>query len=365
MATYSITADYQPSYDYIQSLDGLRACAIAFVLLGHFGLARFVPGGFGVTLFFFISGFLITRLLIAEHKASGTISLYHFYLRRALRLYPALLFMVALSCLFYIWIQHPIKLMEIASALFYFANYYSLIIGYKLVEGSPHAFNVLWSLAVEEHYYLIFPLMFLTLYKKPALFIKVIISLMLFILVWRIALVFIWDVIDNRTYFATDTRADSILYGCLLSLILASQNGAKWIEFCARPSVFITGIMLLLFCFLFRHPLFRETFRYSLQGIGLLIVIPAILFHSRYTLFKKILQTPVLVLLGKLSYSLYLQHWLVIIMTSYFVKEMSFTWYLIALPLTLALAYFSYYHIEKPVLYLRVQYGSHRSTVNA
>ena len=154
MSTY---VSIQPSYNYIPPLDGLRACAILLVLGGHFSVPH-IPNDFGVTLFFFISGFLITRLLLAELIEKGTVSLYQFYVRRILRLYPALLFAIILSVIFYFYVKEKtIPTEELTSALFYFANYYGLSKGYDVA----NTFTILWSLAVEEHFYLLFPLMFL------------------------------------------------------------------------------------------------------------------------------------------------------------------------------------------------------------
>src|SRR2546428_13273829 len=95
----TLAAGRLPSFSYVPGLDGLRACAILLVLVAHVGLHAYVPGGFGVTLFFFISGMLITRLLLAEHAETGCIAVGRFYARRMLRLYPALLVAIALATL--------------------------------------------------------------------------------------------------------------------------------------------------------------------------------------------------------------------------------------------------------------------------
>src|SRR5262245_32523915 len=89
--------DLTPSFEYLRPLDGFRACAILLVFIAHIGLGNFVPGAFGVTLFFFISGLLITRLLLAEFLQTGDIGLKNFYIRRLLRLYPAMLAMILAS----------------------------------------------------------------------------------------------------------------------------------------------------------------------------------------------------------------------------------------------------------------------------
>src|ERR1700749_586355 len=108
--------------NYIPYLDGLRGFAIIFVILSHMGLDKIVPGGFGVSLFFFISGYLITKLLIAEYNKTGTIGFKNFYLRRVFLLYPALILMVCLSIVTLIILHGKIWPGAILSAFFYFTN---------------------------------------------------------------------------------------------------------------------------------------------------------------------------------------------------------------------------------------------------
>ena len=115
------------SHGYIPGLDGLRAIAVLIVLIAHFGLAHIIPGGFGVTVFFIISGFLITRLLISEQETKGRIALKNFYIRRIIRLYPALAFMVLGTTLIYyvMGIGGPSAL-ELTAALGYFTNIFQV-----------------------------------------------------------------------------------------------------------------------------------------------------------------------------------------------------------------------------------------------
>ena len=116
-------------FGYIPGLDGLRALAVLIVIAAHFGLGHIVPGGFGVTVFFFISGFLITRLLIAERASQGQIHLQNFYLRRLLRLVPALVFMVVGSTLYFMMMGYggP-TLTEFLAAIFYFTNIFQVLV---------------------------------------------------------------------------------------------------------------------------------------------------------------------------------------------------------------------------------------------
>ena len=112
---------------YIPALDGMRALSIAVVVGSHFWVKGWIPGGFGVTVFFFISGFLITRLLLAEFTETGTVSIGRFYIRRFLRLYPALFVLVAVLSALYLALGRSLNPMEIVAALFYFINYYVMV----------------------------------------------------------------------------------------------------------------------------------------------------------------------------------------------------------------------------------------------
>ena len=153
------------TYGHIPGLDGLRALSVLIVIIAHMGFEHIVPGGFGVTMFFFISGFLITRLLLAESEAKGNVKLGKFYMRRIIRLYPALLFMLYLSACLYIIMGygHPAP-MEVAAGVGYFTNIFQV---FSRISGDVPfmPWTHLWSLAVEEHFYLGFPIL-IVLFRK-------------------------------------------------------------------------------------------------------------------------------------------------------------------------------------------------------
>ena len=144
----------------VPSLDGLRALSILIVMASHFVNPHLIPGGFGVLVFFVISGFLITRQLFAELKQANCVSIKNFYLRRVFRLYPVIVVYTLVSVSVYAAGGHKITWSEPLSALFYFANYlyaYYTIPGHT---GGSMPFGIFWSLSVEEHFYLFFPLLF-------------------------------------------------------------------------------------------------------------------------------------------------------------------------------------------------------------
>lgn len=208
---------------YVPALDGLRGLAILIVVISHYGFGHIIPGGFGVTLFFFISGFLITRLLIAEQEQAHRIHLTNFYLRRVLRLYPALLFMVTIAVGLTLLRGCGVQIGEVLSTLFYYRNYYML---YGHETGSvpcTRIFDITWSLAIEEHFYLFFPLLFMVFYRRPALLATSMAGSIVAVLAWRLHLVAtegLTELTVYRIYHLTDTRLDAIMFGCLVSLVL-------------------------------------------------------------------------------------------------------------------------------------------------
>jgi peptidoglycan/LPS O-acetylase OafA/YrhL len=340
------------SFVYIPALDGMRAVAILLVILSHFGLDIFIPGGFGVTLFFFISGFLITRLLIAEQRTNGRISIRAFYMRRFLRLGPALITMIGIVSVTYFFFVGPIYGWEIVAAIFYAMNYYAIWFG-------PIAMpiNVLWSLAIEEHYYAAFPAIFSLTWKFRERFIIWLLVVSAAVLLWRVFLVFGWHAPMEQNYYRTDTRIDSILYGAILAGVLELQQGDKFVVKLGGLGVFTVAILIVLLTFVYRNETFRETARYSLQGLALIPIFCAILFAEQFALARRILELPMMIWIGRLSYSLYLWHEVVLFFVTKLIPTGALSSrYLIALALSVATASVSYYCIEKPFQTLRKTY---------
>ena len=141
----------------IPSLDGIRAVSILMVVVSHCGLGKWVPGGFGVTIFFFLSGYLITTLMRREHAKTGTLSLNDFYIRRCLRILPPSFIVIAISLLLALIFHETLSWVGVFANVAYFTNYYECFGGRSDIPG----LNILWSLAVEEHFYMVFPLLYL------------------------------------------------------------------------------------------------------------------------------------------------------------------------------------------------------------
>lgn len=338
--------------DYIPALDGLRGVSIVLVVLSHAGLNHVVPGGLGVTIFFFISGYIITRLMLVESIVQGRIAVGAFYLRRFFRLMPAL-FVYLLVCIVLLRAsgQWP-AWGDLAAVVFYFSNYWN--IGGNFGQGfmaSP--FTITWSLAVEEHYYLLYPLCFAFWAYRPQRLLACMALLLVAVLLWRLWLVYgigFSQLSPDRIYMASDTRVDSILFGACLALL--EQCWPRWRSGFSEMTGLVVGLALLLLSLLIRAPEFRETLRYSVQGLALVLMWPGLLFADRWP--RRWLESGPMLYLGRISYSLYLYHWLVHVALRAWLPGLSL-WQHLGLVLLLAwpMAYLSWRWVEHGGLLLR------------
>jgi len=365
-----ITRPYSiaPSYEYVPALDGVRAVSILMVIISHYGSADLIPGGFGVNIFFFISGLLISRQLSVELAKRGRLSFGKFYLRRVARLFPALLLMIPASSALYVAVGKHASLPEVLAALFYFTNYYSYFIGFHQPD---HPFIILWSLAVEEHFYLFFPLLIALFFRRSAVYVFLLVAILVAEPLWRFYLHNLCAVDFSthpvcgilpaeRIYGGTDTRADALLYGVLLTELLRGKSAHRILAILANPLIVAGGVLLILASLLVRTDEFRDVYRYTLQSLGLMPIIASVVFTNRFKWVRWLLETKPAILIGRWSYSLYLYHWVAMtVAAGVSGQEFSLTWYCVAIPLCLSLSLFSYYAIEMPVVSLRRRLGSH------
>lgn len=298
----------------IPSLDGWRAIAILIVAISHAGFGHLIPGGFGVTIFFFLSGYLITSLMIKEYERHAKLDIYKFYIRRFLRLMPPLtITLVLIYTLTYLGVlQGGIDIKGFLAQLLYFANYYWLLIDPGALR--PLGTGIFWSLAVEEHFYIFFPLLFVFILGKHSVkslgFTLIIIAIL--VLIWRIILTVHFNDDPSRTYYATDTRLDSIIFGCLMAIFKNPMLEKAKLHLNLKEMVIIgTSIAVILFTFVFRNDVFRETLRYTVQGIALAPLFYYSILAAKNWLFQ-LLNAPILVHIGKLSYSMYLIHFVIL-----------------------------------------------------
>ena len=303
------------SASYLPSLDGIRACAFLLVFFAHAGLDKVVPGGLGVTIFFFLSGYLITTLLRREFASTAEISIKHFYIRRSLRILPPMYLTLGLACLVVSFLpsMRSATWLGILSALGYFYNYANLLHGdpAKL----PAGIGVMWSLMIEEHFYLVFPFAYskllrsrLTRHQQGALLGVICLGTLL----WRCCLVLVLHTpvltLPRWTYSATDARFDSILWGCMLAIVWnpAFGDGSPRLNRNAGKLAG-GGLLLLVATLMIRNPILRETARYSLQSIALLPIFYYCVAQPQAWV-NRALQWPALRWIGWLSYSMYLIH---------------------------------------------------------
>lgn len=294
----------------IPSLDGIRAIAVTMVLLAHVGLGDVIPGGLGVTIFFFLSGFLITTLLCREYETKSSINVKAFYFRRFLRLFPplAICLFIAYSLVFANLLGGEASFEGFFAQILYFANYHLIFFESHIPNGT----GILWSLAVEEHYYIVFPLIISPLFQKLqhrqiAVLLLVLCGVALF---WRIYLASQLDFQPDRTYLASDTRFDSILFGSVLALMKNPTmhiSGEKQKMELSHYGCLLIGLGGVLTSLVLRDQFFRETFRYTIQGICLMPLFYCAVRFSNSKLFK-FLNSKFFVRVGVLSYSIYLIH---------------------------------------------------------
>ncbi len=299
------------------------------VVLGHAGF-HVVPSGLGVTVFFFLSGYLITTLMLAEKEKTGGIDIPKFYVRRAFRMLPPLAVTLAIAYGLNLAgvLGGGITMAGLAAQLLYFANYHLLFFPGGTV---PDGTTILWSLAVEEHFYIFYPL-FMALLPGLAAPVPgsakesfqesirrrrraiglVLAGVCLAVLGWRIHLVQSPGFVIDRTSFGTDARIDSIVYGCILAIV---KNPVRELH---RPGTMSPGQWAILaiaagtlvFSLVYRDTLFRETARYSLQGLALMPIFYYAVRFSGHPLFRP-LNSPWAVRLGVYSYAIYLVHYMV------------------------------------------------------
>lgn len=359
------------AYGYIPGLNGLRAIAVFIVIVAHFGIAKLIPGGFGVTTFFFISGFLITRLLIAEKKLNGKIGLKQFYIRRLIRLYPALIAMIVPTTIYFMMMGYggP-TVTEFMAALGYFTNFFQVAIRSA---GDPLPFmswTHLWSLAVEEHFYLVFPLIVVACGVVTKSLRNTLIAVVILVPLWRLFIaggaLGVSVSVPDYNYMMSDARFDSLAWGCLLTVLLDRAQSIKKFSPLIGWGPIAVGFAMLALSFLWRDETFRYVWRYSVQGAAMFLLFLNLYYFRILRFVMKILELAPIAWIGTVSYGLYLWHFPVIDACSRLIdgKPLSddpASWKAIAIAsvVTVAITAFSFYFVEKRFTDLRKNFGAH------
>ena len=352
---------------YLPSIDSLRALAVLAVIIYHVDV-NYLPGGFlGVDLFFVLSGYLISSLIIKEYRKTGSLNLYNFYIRRARRLLPAVYFMITVGLVVMVLFNEVLLRKSHLDAIFgyiYSSNWWYIFhkLDYFDSFGAQSPFKHLWSLAIEEQFYMIFPLLFLLVnrkkkskdgtYKLNKNFLYVILGL---ILVSLIAHILLFDINNiSRIYFGTDTRAFSLLVGVVGAILYPMERLHAKVT--PQQNMIYSVVSLVSIATLITVMIYTSEYNTLLYRGGFLLVailglIVIISSGKQHTLMSRLLSFKPVVFIGKISYSLYLWHFPVLVLTTP-VSEIgnpNIIFVILRVILTFILATASYVFVETPI----------------
>lgn len=335
---------------HLPALDGLRAVAVFVVIAYHAGITRGIPGDLGVTLFFVLSGFLITWLLLKEFDKTTTISIRTFYIRRTLRIFPAYYAFVLFSLALDFVLGHRWSIGLITVAFTYLVNYYNAFLGHPTTSVA-HA----WSLAVEEQFYLLWPLVCLTLLKHSRRVTTWVVGLIIVAVVaWRSWLALSYHASHAYLYNAFDTRCDALAIGCFLALA-ADRRWFTSFERAVRRSPALPLVTLALL-FVSQH-LGSSSYHYSVgmtvDALFLALFVVQMVGLSGARLWSW-LDHPVARWLGLVSYPSYLYHaWGLSVGEKLLPHAPTAFKFAAGYGATLCLAWFSYTVIERRFLTIK------------
>ena len=344
-------------FQYTPTFDGLRGIAILCVLIAHVS-SVFKGGWVGVDLFFVLSGYLITSLLRNEYYASGNISFGKLYARRALRLVPALLICVTIANLLWQFTPHyyhPNRLLATLAGLFYFAN----LVRWPVLGLLQH----LWSLSVEEHFYLVWPIIVSTFLfrvspRNGAFFLVITVFLIaaLRIFVFHCKLTYGPFVINSYSF--TLCRMDAILMGALLAVVLSHNDNVIH-----RKKVNINWSLGICLCLLATVVLVvpeSNVYWYNGGFIFTNLLCLYIVAIAAKNPSQPLLSSSILRWIGRRSYGLYLYHFPIFLALGILIRKDSSVNYLLVTALrfaaTIVVAEVSYRFIERPVLRYKKRY---------
>ncbi|MDU9274213.1 acyltransferase family protein [Staphylococcus pseudintermedius] len=344
---------------YMPGLDGVRAVAVIAIIIYHLN-PQWLSGGFlGVDTFFVISGYLITSLLLTEYHNTGKIELMSFWLRRVKRLIPAVLFLVmgviVLSLIFMPTEIQKVRADSIA-AIFYVSNWWYIMQNVDYFEQfAVQPLKHLWSLAIEEQFYLVFPIVLLSLLSFIRRLKSIRIIFLILLVISMIAMMVLYVPNENvaRVYFGTDTRIQTLLMGVLLALVWPPFQLKAKVNRQMRTMIDtagVVGLAILFICFKFVSETNSILYYggFFLISTVTLLVIASSVHPSGY--FAKFLGNKVFTFIGSRSYSLYLWHYPIIVLIHHqFVQgQIPPLVYVVEILLMVLMAEFSYKFIEQP-----------------
>jgi peptidoglycan/LPS O-acetylase OafA/YrhL len=345
------------------ALTGLRAPMIATILIFHANFTALIGAWAAVGSFFVLSGFLITTMLTTEQRKTGGINLKKFYSRRAVRLLPPLFVTVAGLIIYanFVKIANAATTLwgDIAAAVFYFADY-------RAAFGHESAFGFLaqtWSLAIEEQFYVVWAvLLFVALRYGSRRWAYVLalsgIAASVTNRMWIVLHASRWDsAVSGRVYYAFDTRADALLVGCLIGLLATGGHLEIWKPWARRILAAIalgsTGLMVWIICNVTVGARSVPLYWLPVSEVATAVIIVYLLQNPR-GVSARVLGLPILVLLGNMSYTIYLIHWPIYVAISPFTVRWPFHEFeSVRLIIILAIALASWFLMERPLMMWR------------
>lgn len=340
----------------IAGLDFLRAVAVLLVIADHSGLYRIGPlavfdGGFGVEIFFVLSGFLITKLLFDDHDRSGNIHLGTFYRNRAARLLPAFYAYLIVGLVLLVVLHRAVPWGAVASSAFYVINYYQAFTG-----AEAHYLSHCWSLAVEEQFYLLWPLLLIVVLRRRIDLVRVLAGVIVAVWLLRALLATVFGASDEYLYRALETRADQLAMGCLLAVMLRDPRWRARIEAIASHgwvSIVLIAMMIASLTFLHGGVTEKYAIAYALEPLLVAVLIPlTIVAASGGGVMARVLNLPLAVMIGQVSYGIYLFHPWVVNPSRHAFERVTGSFGLsviLSIAVLVAIAYVSFTYFESPV----------------
>ena len=336
------------NFKYRSEIDGLRAIAVIPVVLFHAGFGLFDGGFVGVDVFFVISGYLITTIILKE-LGNNAFSLTNFYERRARRILPALIFVILttsiLSFIFLTKSELAGYFKSVNATLFFYSNFYFWkATPYFNSEADLEPLLHTWSLSIEEQFYLLFPiaLIFLFSFFRKYIFLFFIISMFVSLLLCQILSIKIGGTLN---FYFTFSRAWELALGAICSYLTLYKYKQKNFSIAFKNLYSVTGIILILFSvFYFNRQIIYPSFYTLIPTVGTALII---MFADKDTIIKKILSFRIFVSIGLISYSLYLWHQPLLAFGRIYFKTFSFEYKILLIFIAILLSVFSYLFIEK------------------